>query len=58
MQNSIHTFQQLSEQHLSMANNRNQITQVLEKVKGRVLKVSFQKMLLGIVFSWDLSTVF
>ncbi|XP_025049951.1 niban-like protein 2 isoform X4 [Alligator sinensis] len=38
MQNSIHTFQQLSEQHLSMANNRNQITQVLEKVKGRVLK--------------------
>ncbi|XP_067416780.1 protein Niban 3 [Emydura macquarii macquarii] len=38
MQNSVHTFQQLSEQHLSSATNHSQITQTLEKVKARVLK--------------------
>uniref|UniRef100_A0A674ICV8 Niban apoptosis regulator 3 n=1 Tax=Terrapene triunguis TaxID=2587831 RepID=A0A674ICV8_9SAUR len=38
MQNSVHTFQQLSEQHLSLATNHSQITQTLEKIKTRVLK--------------------
>uniref|UniRef100_A0A8C0GR24 Niban apoptosis regulator 3 n=1 Tax=Chelonoidis abingdonii TaxID=106734 RepID=A0A8C0GR24_CHEAB len=39
MQNSVHTFHQLSEQHLSLAINHSQITQTLEKIKTRVLKV-------------------
>uniref|UniRef100_K7FJV1 Niban apoptosis regulator 3 n=1 Tax=Pelodiscus sinensis TaxID=13735 RepID=K7FJV1_PELSI len=38
MQNSIHTFQKLSEQHLSLATNHSQITQTLKKIKDRVLK--------------------
>ncbi|XP_025970779.1 protein Niban 3 isoform X2 [Dromaius novaehollandiae] len=38
MQNSIYTFQQLSEQRLSQATNRNQVIQMLENVKDRVLK--------------------
>ncbi|KAM9115428.1 protein Niban 3 isoform 2-T2 [Pangshura tecta] len=38
MQNSVHTFHQLSEQHLSLATNHSQITQTLEKIKTRVLK--------------------
>uniref|UniRef100_F7EHV5 Niban 1/2/3 domain-containing protein n=1 Tax=Ornithorhynchus anatinus TaxID=9258 RepID=F7EHV5_ORNAN len=38
LENSVYTFQQLSDRHLNSAINRSQVTQVLEKVKGRVLK--------------------
>ena len=39
MQNATHTFQQLSQQHLGQAAGRHRLTQMLEKVKERVLKV-------------------
>ncbi|NXI68423.1 NIBL2 protein, partial [Anseranas semipalmata] len=38
MQNAAYTFQQLSEQHLSQAMKYDQVTQMLGKVKDRVLK--------------------
>ncbi|XP_062454360.1 protein Niban 3 isoform X1 [Rhea pennata] len=38
MQNSVYTFQQLSEQCLSQATDCNQVVQMLENVKDRVLK--------------------
>ncbi|XP_050770382.1 protein Niban 3-like [Gymnogyps californianus] len=38
MENATHTFQQLSQQHLGQAAGRHRLTQMLGKVKERVLK--------------------
>lgn len=53
MENATHTFLQLSQQHLGQAAGRRQLTQMLGKVKERVLKVRQGSLSMGL-FRWSL----